>query len=315
MPARAVVLVVSAAIAAGIVAYHERERFLELIERTSRKVALSLSHIADELSPRPRQMEHPMASRAPPRPRTPVGEEQWTEEEKAFIFDEKSADTEARKRDEDTFGTASGWERRDGVARDVRHRGSPLATPADDSVLFDTAPASPAGSSTPAGIAVKVPGSVAGTSPSRRSSNATLSGDKVLPGLPPALPPKPQSLAQEARAAAATGTVEPAPSSQAPDASVTIANANSSRTASSSSDHEEHQAENPFLNAQPYWSIHEWAENTTLGGGSRSPSIAGSAPEEIPQPADEIMSEFGSEDESVGSWTEIGSSIHSDDEN
>jgi len=314
MPARAVVLVVSAAIAAGIVAYHERERLLELLERTSRKVALSLSHIAEELSPRPRQTEHPMASRAPPRPPTPA-EEQWTEEEKAFIFDEKSSDTEARKRDEDTFGTASGWERRDGVARDVRHRVSPLATSADDSVLFDTAPASPAGSSTPAGIAVKVPGSVAGTSTSRRSSNATLSGDKVLPGLPPALPPKPQSPAREALAAAATGAAEPASSSQVPDAPVTIANADSSRTVSSSSDHEEHRAENPFLNSQPYWSIHEWAENTTLGSGSRSPSIAGSAAEEVPQPADEILSEFGSEDESVGSWTEIGSSIHSDDEN
>lgn len=314
MPARAVVLVVSAAIAAGIVAYHERERLLELLERTSRKVALSLSQIAEEFSPRPRQMEHPMASRAPPRPRTPPGE-QWTEEEKAFIFDEKFTDTEARKRDEDTFGTASGWEGRDGMARDVRHRGSPLTAPIDDSVLFDTAPASPAGSSTPGGIAVKVPGSVAGTSASRRSSNATLSGDKVLPDLPPALPPKPQALVQEAPTAVATAAAEPASSSQVPNVPVTIANVDSSRTASPSSDHEERQAENPFGNSQPYWSIHEWAENTTLGSGSRSPSIAGSAAEEIPQPADEILSEFGSEDESVGSWTEVGSSIHSDDEN
>ncbi|PWW75089.1 hypothetical protein C7212DRAFT_364815 [Tuber magnatum] len=234
MPARAVVLAVSAAIAAGIVVYHEREKLLELLERTGRKVALSFSQIADEFNPRQRQAGLPMSGRAPPRPRTPAGE-QWMEEEKAFIFDEKSADTEARKRDEDTFGAASGWGGLDGVAGDVRHRGSPLVAPANDSVHFDTAPASPARSSTPTGIAV--------------------------------------------------------------------------------SDHEERQAENPFGNSQPYWSIHEWAENTTLGSGSRSPSVASSAAEEIPQPADEIMSEFGSEDESVGSWTEVGSSIHSDDEN
>ncbi|CUS13538.1 unnamed protein product [Tuber aestivum] len=293
MPARAVFLAVSAAIAAGIVVYHERERLLELLERTGRKVALSFSQIAEELNPRPRQMEHPMAGRTPPRPRTPSGEE-WTEEEKAFIFDEKFTDAEASKRDEDTFGAASGWEGLDGVAGDVRHRGSPLVAPANDSVHFDTAPASPARSSTPAGVAVKVPGSVTATSPSRRSSSATLGGDKALPNLPPALPPKPRALAQEA--------------------TPTAANVDSPQTSSSSSGHEGHQAENPFGDSRPYWSIHEWAENTTLGGG-RSPSIAGSAAEEISQPADEILSEFGSEDESVGSWTEVGSSIHSDDEN
>ncbi|CAZ86038.1 unnamed protein product [Tuber melanosporum] len=314
MPARAVFIAVSAAIAAGIVVYHERERLLELLDRTSRKVALSLSQIAEDFNPRPRQTEHPMTSRAPPRPRTP-SEEQWTEEEKAFIFDEKPTDTEARKRDEDTFGAASGWEGRDGAARDVRRRGSPLAAPADGSVLFDTAPASPAGSSTPTGTAVKVPGSVTCTSFSRRSSSATLSGDRALPNLPPPLPPKPQALAQEAIPTAAAVAAEIVSPLQTPDVLVTTANADSSRTASSSSDHEGRQTENPFGNSQPYWSIHEWAENTTLGSGSRSPSIAGSAAEEIPQPADEILSEFGSEDESVGSWTEVGSSIHSDDDN
>ncbi|RPB01230.1 hypothetical protein L873DRAFT_697796 [Choiromyces venosus 120613-1] len=304
MPARAVILVVSAAITVGIVAYHERERLRELFERTGRQVALSFSQFAEELNPRPRQTEYPMTGRAPYRPRTP-DREQWTEEEKAFIFDEKPADTEERKRNEDTFGTASGWEGRDGVTRDVRHRGSPFSAPASDSVLFDATPASPARSPTPVGIAVKVPGSVTGTSVSRRSSSATLGGDKALPNLPPALPPKPQGVA-------AVGLVS---SSEAAEVPVAIANADSSRTASSSGDSEEHESGNPFGNSQPYWSIHEWAENATRGSGSRSPSIAGSAAEEIPQPADEILSEFGSEDESVGSWTEIGSSIHSDDEN
>ncbi|KAG0633990.1 hypothetical protein HOY80DRAFT_560831 [Tuber brumale] len=314
MPARAVFMAVSVAIAAGVLVYKERERLLEILEHTGRQVALSLSQIAEEFSPRPRQMEHPMTSRTPPRPRTPSGEQQ-TEEEGAFVFGAGSTGAGARGWDGGALGAASGWEGRDGVARDVRHRGSPLPALGDGSVLFDTAPASPARSSTPAGTAVEVPGSVTYTSASRRSSSATLSGDRAPPNLPPALPPNPQALAQEAIPTAAEITAENVPPPQTPDVPVAVGNADSSRTASSSSDHEGHQAENPFRNSQPYWSIHEWAENTTLGSGSRSPSVAGSAAEEILQPADEILSGFGSEDESVGSWTEIGSSIHSDDEN
>jgi len=85
-----------------------------------------------------------------------------------------------------------------------------------------------------------------------------------------------------------------------------------SRTASSNGDQED-RPRNPFENSQPYWSIHEWAENATSNLGS--PSIAGSAAEELPLPADDILSEFGSSDESVASWTEVGSSVDGEDEN
>lgn len=64
--------------------------------------------------------------------------------------------------------------------------------------------------------------------------------------------------------------------------------------------------QNPFVNSQPFWSIHEWAENASA---ISSPSLAGSAAEEL--------SDAGTDNEradlvSVSSWTEVGSEVSDD---
>jgi len=90
----------------------------------------------------------------------------------------------------------------------------------------------------------------------------------------------------------------------------------SSRTISDNGDYP--VPENRFVNPQPFWSIHEWQENTTQDAPvdcSSSPSLAGSAADDLDTISD-IASDFGSdhgtEPGSVGSWTEVASEFSDD---
>lgn len=291
MPARALILVVTAAVAAGIVVYREREKLLELVDRCGQKIALSFHNFADGLH---RELEAPMSGRGSLN--TETEKDRGSSGERVTFYDEKAAEADLHG---ESSGTASGW---NGTTGDIRHRGSPPIIP--DSVLFDAPPISP-GSSSASGVPIKVPGSV--VSVSQRSSD-TAAGDsgKALPILPPPPPPKRQSPIEVHSALGGMSSTPLVPLVPA------VVSNGTSRTASSNEDQED-RPQNPFENSQPYWSIHEWAENATSNLGS--PSIAGSAAEELPLPADDILSEFGSSDESVASWTEVGSSVDGDDEN
>jgi len=294
MPARALILVVTAAVAAGVVVYREREKLLELFDRCGQKIVLSFHNFADGLN---REREAPMSGRGSLL-NAEDEKDHGSGDEKVSFYDEKAAGADLHG---ESSGTASGW---NGTRGDVRHRGSPPIIP--DSVLFDAPPIC-SGSSSASGVALKVPGSVVSVS---CPSSGTAAGDsgKALPTLPPPPPPPPKRQSPT-EAHSALGEMSSAP--LAPLVPAAVSN-ETSRTASSNGDQED-RPRNPFENSQPYWSIHEWAENATSNLGS--PSIAGSAAEELPLPADDILSEFGSSDESVASWTEVGSSVDGEDEN
>ncbi|KAI5845165.1 hypothetical protein DFP73DRAFT_594302 [Morchella snyderi] len=303
MPAKIIFIAATVIVVAGIVVYDNREHVYEFVDRTRRKVKNSLHALAQEINPQREPI--PMTNRGPfsesyrenegekvkpyNEERSERGEKSFTKGDEAYGF----ASSSSREQYHNEYHTPSAH---------VRHRGQQFGTMPENLVVFDASTES-SRMSTPRLDPI-----------SRRSSTETLQLEKPLPQMPaepPALPPKPQSLA-----------VQPSPElSVISDPFVDVAEvqeaaepieqqkAVSSRTVSSGEDQED--VSNPFESSQPYWSIHEWA--SAAHTPSSAPSLAGSAPEEIEQPADDILSDFGSDVESVGSWTEVGSSVSGDD--
>lgn len=310
MPAKVIFLAATVIVAAGIVAYENREQVYEFVDRTRRKVANSLQALAGEI--RPHRDRVAMSSNMSFSVSTAYREdENEKREQEARAEAERSFSKEA-----EAYGFASSsrfYDENNTAAGSVRHRPQFGAVP-QASVVFDAATESPRLASPPL-TPIKVADFV-----SRRSSTETLHQEKPLPQTPPAPPPKPQSpiggsLPYSAEIEAFLNPFTDAAVIQAPviEETPAPANATSARTASSNEDQEGHILPHPFESSQPYWSIHEWAENTAHTPISSAPSLAGSAAEEIGQPADDVLSDFGSEVESVGSWTEVGSSVSGDD--
>lgn len=305
MPAKAIFIAATIIVAAGIVVYENREHVYEFVDRTRRKVANSLQSLADEINPRRERV--PLSSTGSFSGSTTYRE--GVSEKREYEARSEGGPSFTKEGEAYGFASSSGRERfyneNNSAAGSVRHRSQQSGAVPESLVVFDAATDSSRLSSPPP-AAVKVPDIV-----SRRSSSSTLHQEKPLPQTPPALPPKPQPLVGDNVVlnpftdAAVIQSPEP---EQVPEQ----ANATSSRTISSAGGQEEHIT-NPFENSQPYWSIHEWAENTTHTPISSEPSLAGSAAEEVEQPADDVLSDFGSEVESVGSWTEVGSSVSGDD--
>lgn len=306
MPAKVIFLAATVIVAAGIVAYENREQVYEFVDRTRRKVANSLQALAGEIRPRDRIALSSNASFSGSRE-----DESEKKKEEARAEAERSFSKEA-----EAYGFASSSRfvnENNNAAGSVRHRGPQFGAVPEASVVFDAAMESPRLSPPPL-TPVKVTDFV-----SRRSSTETLHQEKPLPQTPPAPPPKPQSpisgdsqFSPDVLAflnySPGTAVIQAPATEEIP----VQGNATTSRTASSTED-QEGCVPRPFESSQPYWSIHEWAENTTHTPVSSTPSLAGSAAEEIDQPADDILSDFGSEVESVGSWTEVGSSVSGDD--
>lgn len=313
MPAKVIFIAATVIVAAGIVAYENREHVYEFVDRTRRKVASSLQALAHEISPRERVA---MSSNGSFSSSTAYRENENEKREREEREETIRSFTFTKEDEAYGLASSSGRERmyneNDSFAGNVRHRGPQFGAVPQDSVVFDAATES-SRSFSPLPTPVKVQGFV-----SRRSSISALHQEKPLPEIPPTLPPKPQSLVDERRSSPeAAVTLNPftdAAVIESPIIETTKPQSNvpTTRTISSTEDQDE-PLPNPFENSQPYWSIHEWAENTTRTPVSSSPSLAGSAAEEIDQPADDILSDFGSEVESVGSWTEVGSSVSGDD--
>lgn len=310
MPAKVIFIAATVIVAAGIVAYENREQVYEFVDRTRRKVANSLQALASEI--RPHRDRVALSSNVSFSGSTAYREDEGEKrEQEARAEAERSFSKEA-----EAYGFASSsrfYNENNSAAGNVRHRGPQFAAVPQASVVFDATAESSRLSSPPL-TPVKVPDFV-----SRRSSTDTLQQEKPLPQTPPAPPPKPESpisgnMPYSSEVAAFLNPFTDAAVVQSPvtEEVPAQANATTSRTASSTEDQEGHIL-HPFESSQPYWSIHEWAENTTHTPVSSSPSLAGSAAEEIGQPADDVLSDFGSEVESVGSWTEVGSSVSGDD--
>lgn len=308
MPAKVIFLAATVIVAAGIVAYENREQVYEFVDRTRRKVANSLQALAGEIRPRDRIALSSNVSFSGP---TAYREDENEKREEARAEAERSFSKEA-----EAYGFASSSRfvnENNTAAGSVRHRGPQFGAVPQASVVFDAATESPKLSSPPL-TPVKVADFV-----SRRSSTETLHQEKPLPQTPPAPPPKPQSpisgnspFSPDVLAFLNPFSDTAVIQTPAIEETSVQANTTTSRTASSTEDQEGH-IPHPFESSQPYWSIHEWAENTTHTPVSSTPSLAGSAAEEIDQPADDVLSDFGSEVESVGSWTEVGSSVSGDD--
>lgn len=310
MPAKVIFFAATVIVAAGIVAYENREQVYEFVDRTRRKVANSLQALAGEI--RPHRDRIAMSSNI-----SFSGSTAYREDESEKREQEARAEAERSfSKEAEAYGFASSsgfYNENNAAAGNARHRPQFGAVP-QASVVFDAATESPRLSSPPL-ASIKIADFV-----SRRSSIETLHQEKPLPQTPPAPPPKPQSpiggLPYSADVAAFLNPFTDAAVIQIQNPIVeeapAQANATTSRTNSSTEDLEGH-IPHPFESSQPYWSIHEWAENTTHTPVSSAPSLAGSAAEEIGQPADDVLSDFGSEVESVGSWTEVGSSVSGDD--
>lgn len=309
MPAKVIFFAATVIVAAGIVAYEHREQVYEFVDRTRRKVANSLQALAGEIRPRERIALSNNVSFS--------GSTAYREDENEKREQEAKAEAErsfSKEAEAYGFASSSRFVNENNTATgSVRHRGPQFGAVPQASVVFDAATESPRLSSPPL-TPVKVVDFV-----SRRSSTETLHQEKPLPQTPPAPPPKPQSpvsgnsqfspdVLAFLNPFSDTAVIQNPVTEETP----AQANATRSRTASSTEDQEGH-IPHPFESSQPYWSIHEWAENTTHTPISSAPSLAGSAAEEIDQPADDVLSDFGSEVESVGSWTEVGSSISGDD--
>lgn len=310
MPAKIIFIAATVIVVAGIVAYDNREHVYEFVDRTRRKVQNSLHALKQEIGSRGEPI--PMASRGPFS--GPYSDNE-NEKERQHCHERSERGDRSFTKEDEAYGLASSSAREQYPSEshtpsaNVRHRGQQFGTMPQNLVVFDTATES-SKMSTPQLGPVKVFDTV-----SRRGSTETLQLEKPLPKMPsepPALPPKPQSLVRQPSPGL---SVISDPFVDVPETQEIIEpvyeqqRAASSRTVSSGEDQED--ISNPFENSQPYWSIHEWA--SAAHTPSSSPSIAGSAPEEIEQPADDILSDFGSDDESVGSWTEVGSSVSGDD--
>jgi hypothetical protein len=296
MPAKIIFIAATVIVVAGIVVYDNREHVYEFVDRTRRKVKNSLHALAQEINPQREPI--PMTSRGPfsesYRGNGGEGERPYNEErseggDEAYGF----ASSSSREQYHNEYHTPSAH---------VRHRGQQFGTMPENLVVFDAATES-SRMSTPHLDPV-----------SRRGSTETLQLERPLPQMPaepPALPPNPQSLAVQPSfelSVISDPFVDVAEVQEVTEP-IEQQEAASSRTVSSGEDQED--VSNPFESSQPYWSIHEWA--SAAHTPSSAHSLAGSTPEEIEQPADDILSDFGSDVESVGSWTEVGSSVSGDD--
>lgn len=273
MPVKAIIISIAVLMAAGAALYDNREQVQELLDKARRKLASKLHTLAEDISPdRQKQQSH----EAIPMDGRPFGGDSQHLSEKA--------------------GEASGYALQDqsttlrqrgaGGSRDETAAGGPA-------LLFET------GSDHDETEKLMAASSV--SSQSLRSSTATLGFEKPLPP-----PPPPAAVAAVAAPPAESPfesgyeSLEQAPARTAP----------SSHTFSDAEGSAGTPLQNPFENSQPYWSIHEWAENTSHEQSS-SPSLAGSAAEDIDAVSD-LASEFGSVPESVNSWEEVRSDISGD---
>ncbi|KAF8249893.1 hypothetical protein K440DRAFT_620323 [Wilcoxina mikolae CBS 423.85] len=282
MPVRALVVGVFAVSAVGYIVYDQREHVLEFVDLSRQKIAELLRLIADKVSSEERRREEvPMAGRQ-------------------FSYSSSSSSHDEKRAAEPETTAATGRDVGE-LGGHLRHRG---AEPHEGStVIFD----STGDSSEPPTYnkeAAYIAPAVAAVA-SQNSSSITAVTPENLQHLAP----------NENASESGYGTAAPQPQAQ----SFSRHTASLSSRTISISDNSDHTApENPFVNPQPFWSIHEWQENTTQDAPadrSTSPSLAGSAADDLDTISD-IASDFGSdhgtEPGSVGSWTEVASEFSDD---
>ncbi|KAI5781476.1 hypothetical protein EDC01DRAFT_632750 [Geopyxis carbonaria] len=190
-----------------------------------------------------------------------------------------SADSDSERNLAETTGRQWGAS----SEHELRQRGGGIGTVVeqDNIALFDGSSASSSNNNHPASV---VHGNEVAAAPavehSRRSSTATMQTPRTAD-----FEIEPES-GYESQPQASVPPVDSTPRSQ-------------SSTGAG-------DAQNPFVNSQPFWSIHEWAENTSA---ISSPSLAGSAAEEL---GDAGTDDEGADLVSVSSWTEVGSEVSDD---
>ncbi|KAF8544948.1 hypothetical protein BDD12DRAFT_800917 [Trichophaea hybrida] len=282
MPVRALVVGVFAVSAVGYIVYDQREHVLEFVDLSRQKIAELLRLIADKVGTEERRREEvPMAGR-----QFSYSSSNGSHDEKRAAEHEKTA---ATGRD---VGELGGHLRRRGAEP---HEGS--------TVIFD----STGNSSEPPAYnkeAAHIVPTVAAIA-SRNSSITAVTPENLQYLVP-------NENASESGYETAAPQQPHAQSFSRHTASL------SSRTISISDNGDHTAPENPFVDPQPFWSIHEWQENTTQDAPadrSTSPSLAGSAADDLDTISD-IASDFGSdhgtEPGSVGSWTEVASEFSDD---
>jgi len=278
MPVKAIAIAVAAVITAGIVIYDNREFISEFIDSSRRKLATSLHTLADQVhaeQPHRQSHEAPYAGRQPfdNLQRRSSTRESYEDNEKPYSY-QQARSGEA---------IVTGYDNNDQQGT-LRHRGGDFT--GQSTLLFDAE--SEASSYQNEKLIGTAP-------PSRRSSSATLSAPSLEKPLPPPPPPPAESPFESGYES------QPA----APPAGETARAAASSQSASEAGELRV-PLQNPFENSQPFWSIEDWAEEASHAQSS-SPSLAGSAAEEI-----DAISDIASVVESVDSWSEVGSDVSGD---
>jgi hypothetical protein len=276
MPVKVFIIGVAVVAAVGYAVYERREHLNEFADQSRARIAALLRRLADELSSdeRRREEEVPMVGRI------------------FSLSSDNSSDNDQQT------PVATG---RDTVAAaaqpGLRQRtGGEQQTGAQSSVLFEnshspaettaTATAATATAASAVAVIVPQPSAPATDEATSQSGYDTAHQSVAVGGSPPSV---------------SSRTV----SAVSPDAGTTILSSPSSPSSPSN-------LSNPFEDSQSFWSIHEWQRNTVQESLSEagveeipsSPSLAGSAPEEL-----ENIGDVNSEDGSVAGWTEVSSEV------
>ncbi|KAI5851038.1 hypothetical protein BZA05DRAFT_419094 [Tricharina praecox] len=322
MPVKVVIIGVAAAAAVGAVVWRNREQILEVAEQTRDEVrefageriaelAELLRRVADKISPE-RQEQIPMRGRAfgfsPPSSPSSSYRSGSPLRSSTNPFANPQANSPSGSRNSGFYQQPPVATGRDSEHADgLRLRGAGGVVPVP--------PAPPA-------VSLDNDHKEEPRAPSVASSTSTIPSPAVVS--PPAhVVSIPQSPSVETLVAVS------AVSQQLPSASETISFHSTSTTPTISSGSSAVAAAvaaavtppatvvtNPFENPQPFWNIPEWQENTVVEAlddtPSSSPSLAGSAADELLDTMSDLASESGSEG-SEGSWMEVASVTSDDD--
>lgn len=281
MPVKVIIFGVFITAAVGYAVYEHRDEVKEFADRSRAKIASLLRRIADEISSdehRQRAEEVPMIGR--PFSLSKEGSELTEKRRDSNPFDGKHAEQ---------VPVVSGRDFAAAAQPGLRHRsGGEQPSDVQSTVLSEYR-------HSPAEIPVAATAATAATAAVVVAATVAAAANDV------------SSESGYDTAHQPTGRFTPS------DSSRTISVIGSDAGASNPSNPT--NASNPFENSQPFWSIHEWQENTVQAAPSEagveeipsSPSLAGSAAEELDNISD-MASEFGS----VASWTEVASEFSDD---
>jgi hypothetical protein len=279
MPLRFLIVLCTVTVGVGAIIYEHREQILEYTEGPRQQLADFLHKVADGMSPSERQRKQQNGEQE----QAPLAGRPFSSSPSGAHSEKTEPQLDEKTIDDTTSAAATGKHSEQGGCLRFRGGGAAIEEekqPAPLPLDFTSKSVGPENTTD----------TIESTIASRRSSSATYTSTPALPADPlhsqmqsfhtVDRPPPPPS-----NSSSATAITEAMPPPLPPT----------------------------FEAAPPYWSIHEWANNTSHTTGENADAIAMSPPPSMTgsSMSDDLdrLSDVGSEVESVNSWTDVASEM------